>query len=417
MQAFTRHDGGRSGALYVSPNVRRPAGGGGSGTAAAPYDGYDMTLVQESLSEDELGQLYRAYAPRFGWRLGPRPYRTCAAEDAAACGALPWEMDIQDSAVTADRDLICFNVRPRAGTTPPPPPSDASEPPASATTPTPTPVPAPTPTPAPAAATAAGACSPAALASAEAAAELRILFGADFAGPFEDMVRPGFVLVNGRRWPFDWIRVRHPNEDRSRPAVRIPLSPRLPPAALGNATICLNKSGSGSGSDFMTWLQSRVYDEWQDAGRSSYCSLTFWRSLDLSYSFVVRPPRPSTTPPVTTIPGGGFGGVYGGYGGGGIAVGGGGGATCCQSCSTPVFFASRDVFYGQCGAATSSAYSTCWKSVSNSECVNAAISGCGFASSSLSGFASKNPTGCCRCITNVYGWCGCGRIVNYCCAA
>ncbi|KAG2427901.1 hypothetical protein HYH02_014503 [Chlamydomonas schloesseri] len=65
---------------------------------------------------------------------------------------------------------------------------------------------------------------------------------------------------------------------------------------------------------------------------------------------------------------------------------------------------------------TSSAYSTCYKSVSNADCVNACTVGCTISSSNIGGFASKNPTGCCRCLTNSLGWCGCGSTVNYCCA-
>ncbi|KAG2427590.1 hypothetical protein HXX76_012244 [Chlamydomonas incerta] len=66
---------------------------------------------------------------------------------------------------------------------------------------------------------------------------------------------------------------------------------------------------------------------------------------------------------------------------------------------------------------TSSAYSTCVGSVANADCVNACTVGCRFNLASLSSFADKNPTGCCRCLTNSNGWCGCGKTVNYCCAA
>ncbi|KAG2448399.1 hypothetical protein HYH02_006291 [Chlamydomonas schloesseri] len=65
---------------------------------------------------------------------------------------------------------------------------------------------------------------------------------------------------------------------------------------------------------------------------------------------------------------------------------------------------------------TSSAYSTCYKSVSNADCINACTVGCTISSSNIGGFASKNPTGCCRCLTNSLGWCGCGSTVTYCCA-
>ncbi|KAG2446860.1 hypothetical protein HYH02_008017 [Chlamydomonas schloesseri] len=66
---------------------------------------------------------------------------------------------------------------------------------------------------------------------------------------------------------------------------------------------------------------------------------------------------------------------------------------------------------------TGSVYSSCANSISNADCVAACTVGCRLTLSSLSSFASKNPTGCCRCITNINGWCGCGRTVNYCCAA
>ncbi|KAG2430498.1 hypothetical protein HXX76_010021 [Chlamydomonas incerta] len=399
LQAFVRDSGGTSGAVYRSPD---PTSGGGYGVELvhtfddeAPVgtwiEGYAdagvdfqqvllgpfrgalavALIFNRALSGDDLGEMYRSYASRFGWRVGLPDKRTCAEVDAAVCGELPWELTLAPDDTLPEvgngEMPLCFSLHRR------PLPGGAA---VAAAPPPPT--------------TGAAADATCAQGSAFQAPSELIL-------PRQDMYAGGYFIgdvgdatVNGEAVQYRTITSFSASGGHGTEAIAIPLpAAATAPQPDSSYTICLDV-----GASFLAGADQQLRAEWSTMPWGVPYMIQRWKYADLRFSLYSSPPAAAASPGQQPAP-----------------------AECCQTCTAPVFYSSFRCYTLAGGCATSSAYSTCWRSVANADCVNAATVGCGFALSSLSSFASKNPTGCCRCTTNINGWCGCGSTVNYCCAA